>query len=75
VFVAIGTSGSVQPVASFAAMLKQKPSPAKTLYLGLAEPANAGSFDEIRLGEASALVPAVFAELNDRVRRLQRCPL
>jgi NAD-dependent deacetylase len=63
VFVAIGTSGSVQPVASFAAMLKQKPSPAKTLYLGLTEPANAGSFDDIHLGEASVLVPAVLAEL------------
>jgi NAD-dependent SIR2 family protein deacetylase len=31
-FVAVGTSGSVQPVASFAAMLKRKPSPAKTLF-------------------------------------------
>ncbi len=64
VFVAIGTSGSVQPVASFAAMLKRKPSPAKTLYLGLTEPANAQSFDEIHLGEASVLVPAVLSELS-----------
>jgi NAD-dependent deacetylase len=66
VFVAIGTSGSVQPVASFAATLKRKANPAKTLYLGLTEPANAGSFDELHLGEASALVPVVFAELVSR---------
>ena len=66
VFVAIGTSGSVQPVASFAAMLKRKPSPAKTLYLGLTEPANAGSFDEIHLGEASVLVPAILSGLAGR---------
>jgi len=60
VFVAVGTSGSVQPVASFAALLKRKPSPAKTIYLGLDEPANAHSFDEVHLGEASAIVPAVL---------------
>jgi len=63
VFVAIGTSGSVQPVASFAAMLKRKPSPAKTVYLGLVEPANAQAFDEVHLGEASALVPKVLTKL------------
>ena len=39
-FIAIGTSGSVQPVASFVTMLKQRPQPAKTIFLGLTEPAN-----------------------------------
>src|SRR6266567_1157082 len=63
VFVAIGTSGSVQPVASFAAMLKRRPGFVKTHYLGLTEPANAHFFDEVHLGEASALVPKVLTKL------------
>jgi NAD-dependent deacetylase len=41
VFIAIGTSGSVQPVASFVTMLKQRPHSARTIFLGLTEPANA----------------------------------
>jgi NAD-dependent deacetylase len=57
-FIAIGTSGSVQPVASFVAMLKQKPQPARTIFLGLTEPANALYFDEVHLGPAAELVPA-----------------
>jgi len=57
VFVAIGTSGSVQPVASFVTMLKQKQQPTRTIFLGLAEPANARYFDEVHLGPAAELVP------------------
>lgn len=59
-FIAIGTSGSVQPVASFVAMLKQRPKPARTIFLGLTEPANAGYFDEVHLGSAAELAPKLL---------------
>ena len=61
-FLAIGTSGSVEPVASFVTLLKQKPRPAKTIFLGLTEPANARYFDEIHLGPAAEVVPRRLAE-------------
>jgi NAD-dependent protein deacetylase/lipoamidase len=61
-FLAIGTSGSVEPVASFVTLLKQKPRPAKTIFLGLTEPANARYFDEIHLGAAAEIVPRRLAE-------------
>jgi len=57
-FIAIGTSGSVQPVASFVTMLKRKPQPARRIFLGLTEPANARYFDEVHLGPAAELAPA-----------------
>jgi NAD-dependent deacetylase len=56
-FMAIGTSGSVQPVASFVTMLKQRSQPARTIFLGLTQPANALYFDEIHLGAAAELAP------------------
>jgi NAD-dependent deacetylase len=59
-FIAIGTSGSVQPVASFVTMLKQKPKPARTIFLGLTEPANARYFNEVQIGPASELVPKLI---------------
>lgn len=59
-FIAIGTSGSVQPVASFVTMLKQKSQPARTIFLGLTEPANARYFDEVHLGPAAELVPKLL---------------
>ncbi|HET9838316.1 MAG TPA: Sir2 family NAD-dependent protein deacetylase [Candidatus Angelobacter sp.] len=58
VFVAIGTSGSVQPVAGFVAMLKHRPRPAKAIFVGSAEPENARHFDEVHLGLATEKVPA-----------------
>jgi len=59
-FIAIGTSGSVQPVASFVTMLKQRPRPARTIFLGLTEPANARHFDEVLLGPAVQLAPKLL---------------
>lgn len=59
-FIAIGTSGSVQPVASFVTMLKQRPQPARTIFQGLSEPGNASFFDEVHLGRASELVPTLL---------------
>ncbi|MBZ5531005.1 MAG: NAD-dependent deacylase [Acidobacteriia bacterium] len=63
VFLAIGTSGSVQPVASFVAMLKQRRKPARTIFAGLERPANAHYFDDVRLGPASVTVPEVLRGL------------
>lgn len=59
-FIAIGTSGSVQPVASFVTMLKQRPQTARTIFLGLTEPANARYFDEAHLGPAAELLPKLL---------------
>lgn len=64
VFIAIGTSGSVQPVASFVTMLKQQPQPARTIFLGLTEPENARYFDEVHLGPAAEVVPQVLHSLT-----------
>jgi NAD-dependent protein deacetylase/lipoamidase len=69
VFIAIGTSGSVQPVASFVTMLKQQPQPARTIFLGLAEPANAHAFDEVHLGPASQVVPQVLHSLSNLLQK------
>lgn len=63
VFIAIGTSGSVQPVASFVTLLKQKPRPATTIFLGLEEPANAHYFDEVHLGLAAKVTPEFLRSL------------
>lgn len=62
-FLAVGTSGSVQPVASFVGMLKRRPNPATTIYIGLEEPANSYAFDQIHLGSASSLVTKVLRKL------------
>ncbi len=53
VFVAVGTSGNVQPVAGFVAQLKARRKPARTVFIGLERPTNAGYFDEIYLGPAT----------------------
>lgn len=63
VFLAIGTSGSVQPVASFVAMLKQRRAPARAIFVGLERPSNAGYFDDVHLGPASAVLPHVLQGL------------
>lgn len=61
-FLAIGTSGSVQPVSSFVGLLKGRARPAKTIYAGLDEPANAAYFDEMHLGPASVVVPKILKD-------------
>jgi NAD-dependent deacetylase len=63
IFIAIGTSGQVQPVASFVALLKQRREPARTIFVGLMEPANSDYFDEVHLGPATELVPQVLQKL------------
>ena len=62
-FLAVGTSGSVQPVASFVSLLKRRAQPPQTIFLGLTEPANAHYFDEVHLGTAAELVPQICSRL------------
>jgi NAD-dependent protein deacetylase/lipoamidase len=58
VFLAIGTSGTVEPAASFAAHAKRS---AKTIYIGPEPPANRLLFDESFLGKSGELLPTLLA--------------
>jgi len=58
IFIAIGTSGSVEPAASFAAHVAGR---ASTFYVGPEAPANRSLFDECFLGKAGELLPGLFS--------------
>lgn len=58
VFMAIGTSGVVEPAASFVAHVAGH---ARTIYVGPEEPANASAFTECRLGMAGEALPRLLA--------------
>lgn len=55
ILLTVGSSGVVQPAASFALIARQNG--AKTIYVGLETPANAFAFDEIFLGPAGERLP------------------
>jgi len=55
VFIAIGTSGVVEPAASFVGQTK-----ARTFYVGPEEPLNLASFNETFTGKAGDLLPTLF---------------
>jgi NAD-dependent deacetylase len=57
VFAAIGTSGVVEPAASFVAHVRGH---ARTYYVGPERPANASIFDEYFEGEAGKVLPKLF---------------
>jgi NAD-dependent deacetylase len=57
IFIAIGTSGSVEPAASFAAHVAGR---ARTFYVGPEAPVNRSLFDECFLGKAGELLPGLF---------------
>jgi NAD-dependent deacetylase len=59
IFLTVGSSGVVQPAASFALIARQNG--AKTIYLGLETPANAFGFDEAILGLAGERLPPLLA--------------
>jgi len=59
VFIAIGTSGMVEPVASFVRSLRHE----RTLYIGPEEPANASAFTAFMVGPATEMVPRLVASL------------
>jgi NAD-dependent protein deacetylase/lipoamidase len=58
IFLTVGSSGVVQPAASFALIAKQNG--AKTFYVGLETPANGFAFDEVFLGPAGERLPGLF---------------
>jgi NAD-dependent deacetylase len=59
-FVAVGTSGVVEPAASFVAQVAGR---APIIYVGLENPANASSFTEYHLGKAGDVLPNLFGAL------------
>ena len=56
-FMAIGTSGVVEPAASFVALAGRR---ARTIYVGPEEPANRSVFTECYLEKAGELLPRFF---------------
>jgi NAD-dependent deacetylase len=58
----VGTSGSVYPAAGFVGVARANG--ARTLYVGPERPLNAASFDEIRLGSATEVMPKLLAEVS-----------
>ena len=57
-FLAIGTSGVVEPAASFVAQLAGR---ARTVYVGPEEPANVSAFTECHLGRAGDVLPHLLS--------------
>jgi NAD-dependent deacetylase len=66
IFLAIGTSGVVEPAASFVAHVAGS---ARTIYVGPEEPANVSVFTECHLGKAGEVLPEFFGVQDDRGRR------
>jgi len=61
VLLTVGTSGVVEPAASFVRMSRRNR--ARTIYVGPEEPSNHGYFDEVLLGKAGEFLPQLVAEL------------
>jgi NAD-dependent deacetylase len=57
VFMAVGTSGVVEPAASFVTLARRC---AKTIYVGPEEPANRNSLTEVWLGTAAEMLPKLL---------------
>ncbi len=58
IFMAVGTSGVVEPAASFVAHVNGR---ARTIYVGPEEPANVSAFTECHLGKAGEVLPEFLA--------------
>jgi NAD-dependent deacetylase len=63
VFMAVGTSGVVEPAASFVAHVRRR---ARTIYVGPEEPASKFSFTESHLGKAGEVLPKLFGLVESR---------
>jgi len=61
VLLTIGTSGVVEPAASLVRLARANQ--ARTIYVGAEEPANARFFDDVVLGKAGVVLPALVKEL------------
>jgi NAD-dependent protein deacetylase/lipoamidase len=60
IFMAVGTSGVVQPAASFVSHARSRHQ-VKAYYIGPEEPANGSYFDEVLLGPSGELLPKLVA--------------
>jgi NAD-dependent deacetylase len=58
IFLAVGSSGVVQPAASFAQIAKRNG--AKSIYLGLESPSTAHAFDQVVVGPSGERLPELF---------------
>ena len=58
-FIAVGTSGVVEPAASFVAHVAGR---ARTIYVGVEEPTNVSAFTECHLGKAGEVLPKLFVQ-------------
>jgi NAD-dependent deacetylase len=61
VFMAVGTSGVVEPAASFVRHARTRRDSVRTCYIGPEEPSNRAFFDEVFLGPSGELLPQLFA--------------
>jgi len=61
VLLTVGTSGVVEPAASFVRMARTNH--ARTIYVGPEEPANREFFDDLMLGNAGGVLPGMVKEL------------
>jgi len=61
IFMAVGTSGVVEPAASFVAHVGGR---ARTIYVGPEEPANTSSFTDCHLGKAGEVLPDFLRALR-----------
>ena len=59
VFMAIGTSGVVEPAASFVAHVQRR---ARRIYVGPEEPGNRFAFSECHFGKAGEVLPQLFQD-------------
>ncbi len=62
-FMAIGTSGVVEPAASFVRRVSGR---TRTVYAGPEEPANRRSFTEVCIGNSGELLPTLFEVVKPR---------
>ncbi len=61
VLLTVGTSGVVEPAASFVRMARRNG--ARTIYVGPEEPSNGGFFDEVLLGKAGEILPELVKDV------------
>lgn len=61
VLLTVGTSGVVEPAASFVRMARRNR--ACTIYVGPEEPSNSAYFDEVLLGKAGEVLPGLVQDL------------
>jgi NAD-dependent deacetylase len=61
VLLTVGTSGVVEPAASFVRMARRNRS--RTIYIGPEEPSNREHFDELLLGRAGEMLPSMVRDL------------